>query len=133
MINLNVRYSEKEIGIFLDVLESILRSKDSGEFILNGNVAEIELKRVEKMENKVTKEQIDKMILDSEIETLDVFNKTTIVSCKLPNGFVITESSSCVDPANYDRVMGYEICMRRIENKLWELEGYKLQEKLFRK
>jgi hypothetical protein len=50
MINLNDRYSEKEIGIFLDVLESILRSEDKGEFILNGNVAEIELKRVEKIE-----------------------------------------------------------------------------------
>jgi hypothetical protein len=49
MINLNKRYSEKEIGIFLDVLESIVRSKDSGEFILNGNLCEIEIKKVEKI------------------------------------------------------------------------------------
>jgi hypothetical protein len=50
MIDLNKRYSEREIGIFLDVLESIIRSKDKGKFLLNGNVAEIELKSVERVE-----------------------------------------------------------------------------------
>lgn len=48
----------------------------------------------------------------------------------LPNGFVIVESSSCVDPANFDMKVGEEICMDRLVNKIWELEGYKLQSKL---
>jgi Phage protein (N4 Gp49/phage Sf6 gene 66) family len=79
------------------------------------------------MKNTVTKEQIDLLILNSEIDVETKFNKTTIVTCKLPNGFIIVESSSCVDPANYDEELGYEICLKRIENKVWELEGYVLQ------
>jgi hypothetical protein len=52
MLNLNKRYSEKEIGIFLDILESIIRSQNSGKFLLNGNVAEIELKSVEEVKEE---------------------------------------------------------------------------------
>jgi hypothetical protein len=82
--------------------------------------------------NTVTKEQIDSLILNSVIETETWGGKTTIVKCVLPNGFIIIESSSCVDPANYDEKMGYEICLNRIENKLWELEGYCLQKEVQR-
>jgi hypothetical protein len=56
--------------------------------------------------------------------------KTCVVTCTTPSGFVIVESSSCVDPANYDERIGYEICKDRIINKLWELEGYCLQKEL---
>ena len=80
--------------------------------------------------NTVTQEQIDKLISNSEIIVQTVFDKVTIVSCKLPSGFVITESSGAVDPANYDVNIGKEICMERITNKLWELEGYALAKKL---
>jgi hypothetical protein len=77
--------------------------------------------------NTVTQEQI-KNIMDSSVFLIKTFlNKTTVVFCQLPNGFVIVESSSCVDPANYDEELGAEICKKRIENKVWELEGYKLQ------
>lgn len=77
--------------------------------------------------NTVTQEQIDEIIDNSEIEAWTVFDKCTIVVCKLPNGFVLVESSACVDPANYDEEMGVEICMDKITDKIWELEGYKLQ------
>ena len=53
--------------------------------------------------------------------------KGTIVTVRLPNGFVLVESSACVDPANYDHAIGYESCMKRIRDKLWLLEGYRLQ------
>ena len=78
----------------------------------------------------VTKEQVDEIINSSEIETQSSFGKTTIVLAKLPNGFVIVESSSCVDPANYNQDIGHGICMERIRNKVWELEGYVLQSKM---
>jgi hypothetical protein len=75
----------------------------------------------------VTKEHITK-IMESSTFTVDtVFDKCTIVSCKLPNGFVIVESSACVSPENYDEKIGANICMDKIENKIWELEGYLLQ------
>lgn len=83
------------------------------------------------MKNTVTKPQIDELLEKSEIKVETVYGKVTIVSCKLPNGFVITESSRAVDTANYDEKIGTEICMARIENKLWELEGYALTKQLY--
>ena len=50
----------------------------------------------------------------------------------MPNGFVIVASSSCVDPSNYDPEIGIKICKKEIENKLWELEGYALAERLYK-
>lgn len=79
----------------------------------------------------VTEEMIKEILENSDIEVDTVFDKCTIVTCKLPNGFVIVESSACVSPENYDEDMGLEICMDRIANKVWELEGYKLQSKLY--
>lgn len=83
------------------------------------------------MKNAVTKPQIDELLEKSEIKVETVYDKVTVVSCKLPNGFVITEASGAVDPANYDKKIGTEICMTRIENKLWELEGYVLAKQLY--
>lgn len=83
------------------------------------------------MKNTVTKPQIDELLEKSEIKVETVYGKVTIVSCKLPNGFVITESSGAVDTANYDEKIGTEICTARIENKLWELEGYALTKQLY--
>lgn len=77
----------------------------------------------------VTKEQIDNILKNSSIAAEKYGNKTTIVKATLPNGFVIIESSSCVDPNNFDMAIGEQICMERIENKIWELEGYKLQDR----
>lgn len=79
----------------------------------------------------VKKEQIERLINTAEIHTKTFFDKTTLVIVKLENGFVISESSSCVDPKNYDEQIGIEICLGRIKNKLWELEGYKLQSKVW--
>lgn len=81
---------------------------------------------------KVTEERIEEILEEAEIETYTVFDKCTIVACKLPNGFVIVESSACVSPENFDESLGFEICLEKIENKIWELEGYKLQEELYR-
>ena len=81
--------------------------------------------------NTVTQSVIDELMESCDIAVTTAFDKCTIVACKLPNGFVIVESSSCVDPANYDEDMGVDICMKNIEKKLWELEGYLLQNQLY--
>ena len=83
------------------------------------------------MKNAVAKRQIDELLEKSEIKVETVYDKVTIVNCKLPNGFVITESSGAVCKENYDEKIGTEICMSRIENKLWELEGYVLAKQLY--
>lgn len=53
--------------------------------------------------------------------------KTTIVNATLANGFIITESSSCVDPANFNMDIGLSICKERIYNKVWNHLGFLLQ------
>ena len=80
--------------------------------------------------NTVTAEEIDALMKDAEISISTTHEKCTVVSVKLKNGFVITETSACVDKANYDVEKGKEICLQRIKNKLWELEGYCLQKSL---
>ena len=79
----------------------------------------------------VLEEHIEWVMTHSEFEIHTVFDKCTIVACKLPNGFVIVESSACVSPENYDEELGVSICMDKIEDKIWELEGYSLQQNLF--
>ena len=76
---------------------------------------------------KITKEHINKLIAKSHSDDIKMGNKTTVVHLTLPCGFSLIESSSCVDPENYDHELGVQICMRRIEDKIWELEGYRLQ------
>jgi len=83
------------------------------------------------MKNTISKQHIEKILENSNFTVVGpIYEKTTTVSCKLPNGFVITESASCVDPENYNREIGVDLCKKRIINKVWELEGYKLQCKL---
>lgn len=82
---------------------------------------------------KITKERIDALLGEADIRTLTLFGKCTVVTAKLKNGFVLTADSACVDPANYDKRMGEHICLEHIANKLWELEGYRLQWDVFNK
>lgn len=75
----------------------------------------------------VSPEYIKSLVDNSDITVDTKFDKCTVVTVRLPNGFVLTESSACVDPLNYDADMGYEICMESITEKVWELEAYRLQ------
>ena len=77
------------------------------------------------MKNKITIEDVKGFIEDLEVEKFR--EKTTIVKAVLKNGFILVEYSSCVDPVNFDMELGKKICMERIENKIWELLGFKLQ------
>jgi hypothetical protein len=83
------------------------------------------------MKEKVSIKQsdIDKIVRASIFESSKWGDKTTIVNMQLPNGFVLTEASSCVDPRNFDMAMGENICKTKLVNKIWELEGYYLQKK----
>lgn len=81
--------------------------------------------------NTVTKEQVQENMQDVIVRTLDDFGKpTTYVTVRMKNGFTLRESTTCVDPANYDENIGKEICLKKIEDKVWFLLGYALQDKL---
>lgn len=84
------------------------------------------------MKNTVTKEQVAANMQDYYVETIDALGKpTTVVTVKMQNGFILCESSSCVDPANYDVNIGKEICLKKIEDKIWFLLGFLLQNNLY--
>ncbi|MCP3941616.1 MAG: hypothetical protein GY710_09065 [Desulfobacteraceae bacterium] len=84
--------------------------------------------------NKISQEDVENMIETMHVETLTpagTKSKTTIVQCILKNGFILTESSACVDPANYEEKYGAEICMKKIEDKIWFLLGFLLQSAVY--
>lgn len=84
------------------------------------------------MQLKVTKEEVLANMQDIICETRVEFGKpTTYVCVKMKNGFTVRESTTCVDPSNYDEEIGKEICLKKIEDKIWFLLGYSLQEKLY--
>ncbi|MGK4043749.1 Gp49 family protein [Heyndrickxia oleronia] len=83
------------------------------------------------MSNKVTQDKINEIMSSSEYKVFHkIFGKQCIVVAKLPSGFTVIGESACVDPTNYDETIGEEIAKQKIEEKLWELEGYKLQNEL---
>ena len=75
----------------------------------------------------VKKSKVDELLDNAEILVETKFDKVTVVIVKLENGFTFVEGTGCVDPANYSEEIGKEICLERVKNKLWMLEGYKLQ------
>lgn len=130
---------EGEIVKVVDVSDSGVISFAFGDdFIHMGFMSHDEYeKHFEKLTNNakaptVTEELIEEILENSEFDAYTVFDKCTVVSCRLPNGYVITESSACVSPENYDEETGFNICLDKIANKLWELEAYRLQEELYR-
>ena len=87
--------------------------------------------QVETEAPRITQEYINEIMAEAQFEVFTTFNKCTVVSCRLPNGFVITESSACVSPENYDDEVGFSNCYDKIVSKVWELEAYLLQEYLW--
>ena len=75
--------------------------------------------------NTITQENVEKFI--DYYDYAKMGEKTTVVKATLINGFVIVESSSCVDVNNYDDEIGKKICQEKIKNKIWELLGFLLQ------
>lgn len=75
--------------------------------------------------NTVTQEDVDGFI--SKVEVIQLGDKTTVVKATLANGFILVESSSCVDVKNFDMKMGTDICLEKIKDKVWFLLGFLLQ------
>lgn len=80
----------------------------------------------------ITFEYIEAIMEHSEIEVHSVSDKCTVVSCKLPNGFIIVESYTFANYEDYDEEIGVDICLGKIEDKIFELETYRLQEEVYR-
>ena len=87
------------------------------------------------METKitVTPEEVAENMKDVIVRTVVEFGKPcTYVTVRMKNGFTLRESTTCVDPKNYNEEIGKQVCLKCIENKVWYLLGYALQERAFK-
>lgn len=74
---------------------------------------------------KILKEDVEKFITD--VDTITVGDKTTVVNTHTLTGFDIIKHSSCVDPKNYSEELGKEYAMEEVFNNLWAYLGFVLQ------
>lgn len=65
-------------------------------------------------------------------EQYHVFPGTTLTVCALTlrNGFIVTGTSAAASPENFDEDIGRRIARSNARDKIWDLEGYLLREKL---
>ena len=75
--------------------------------------------------SRVTQNMVDNFV--STTSTITIADKMTVGFIQLANGTLYTESSACVDPANYDEALGAKICMDRAKDRVWHLLGFVLQ------
>lgn len=55
----------------------------------------------------------------------------TICNILMINGFSVRGESACVDPIKFDEAVGRKIAYDNAFDKLWQLEGYLLAERLW--
>ena len=79
---------------------------------------------------RLTPTLIDEAIVS---EQYHVFQNSTFTACllTLKNGYTVLGESACASPENFDAALGRKIARENARNKIWQLEGYLLKEKLF--
>ena len=78
---------------------------------------------------RLTPDLIDATIKE---EAYYVFPGTTLTVCMLvlQNGFSVTGESAAASPENFDEEIGRTIARTNAREKIWQLEGYLLKDKL---
>lgn len=98
------------------------------------NESEIEKEIQDKNLNapRVTPDLINSAIVNETYTKLPS-GRTLICELTLKNGYTVIGESSCVSIENFDLDLGKKISRENAKNKVWQLEGYLLKEKLFNK
>jgi hypothetical protein len=80
---------------------------------------------------RLTPTLIDETIVD---EAYYVFPGTTTTICRLTlrNGYSTIGESAAVSLENFDEEIGRKVARENARDKIWQLEGYLLKDKLFR-
>lgn len=79
------------------------------------------------IKNKLSLEDIKGVIAKTEYI---VTGNLTLCVLTLQNGFKVVGQSACLNPANFDAAIGEQIANQKALDKVWELEGYLLAQKL---
>jgi hypothetical protein len=97
------------------------------------NMAEQELEQELKSQGlnapRLTPEHIDSVIV-GETYTLLPSGKVMVCELTLKNGFTVRGDAAVVDKANFNEEVGKKISRENARDKIWQLEGYLLQERL---
>lgn len=90
---------------------------------------ELELQHKGRSAPRVTPERLEEVIAG---EAYHTFPGTTLTVCvlTLQNGFLVTGESACVSTANFDQELGNRIARENAKQKIWNLEGYLLKQRL---
>lgn len=78
---------------------------------------------------RLTPADIDSKVLGADYHR---FNGTTVTICclYLANGFTVTGESACASPENFNEEIGRKIAYGNAREKIWQLEGYLLRQRL---
>ena len=70
--------------------------------------------------------------IDAKIKSATYTNlpsgKCVVCEITLQNGYTVRGESACVSPANFNQEIGNKIAFENARDKIWQLEGYLLQE-----
>ena len=78
---------------------------------------------------RFTPQMIDAAIVAGQYH---VFPGTTVTVCclTLGNGYTVVGESACASRENFDQELGQKIAYDNARNKIWQLEGYLLRQRL---
>ena len=78
---------------------------------------------------RVTPDRLEEVIVS---EQFHVFANSTFTACllTLANGYTVLGESACASPENFNAEIGRKIARDNAKNKIWQLEGYLLKQKL---
>lgn len=87
------------------------------------------------IENGLTAPRLTPELIDAAIsaEQYHVFAGSCLTVCciTLQNGFTVTGESACASPENFNAEIGCKIARENARQKIWQLEGYLLKQRLF--
>ncbi len=83
------------------------------------------------MKTNVDINDLRTLIDEAEKEEHIFFGKVLVIEYKLKNGFIVQGRAAVVDPKNFLLDVGRQVARLNAIEQLWQLEGYKLQEKLY--
>lgn len=79
---------------------------------------------------RLTPSHIDSVIKDITYTVLPC-GKTTVCQLTLTNGYTVSGESASVSKENFNESIGREIAFNNARDKVWQLEGYLLKQKLY--
>ena len=80
---------------------------------------------------RLTPADIERVIVATTFTTMPS-GKSMVCEITLANGFTVRGESAVVKKENFREDIGREISYKRAHDKIWELEGYLLQERCWR-